>query len=83
MRSRKADLRRRVNGKVEFRSGRQEVTSHAGLELFREYLTGSGFVRALRRAVGSAFPATDFGAVPMLLTPRIWALTNFCVVDCP
>lgn len=68
MRSSKADLRRRVNGKIEFRHGRQEVTSHAGLELFREYLVGSGFVRALRRAVGASFPGTDFGAVPMLLT---------------
>ena len=68
MRSRKTDLRRRVNGNVDFRCGAQEVTSHAGLELFREYLKSRGFVHALRRAVGSAFPGTDFGAVPMLLT---------------
>jgi len=68
VRSRKADLRRRVNGKVEFRSGRQEVTSRAGLELFREYLSSSGFVGALRRAVGASFPGTDFGAVAMVLT---------------
>ena len=68
VRSRKADLRRRVNGKVEFRHGRREVASHAGLELFREYLKGSGFVRALRRAVGASFPGADFGAVAMLLT---------------
>ena len=68
MRSSKADLSRRVNGNVDFRTGGQEVTSHAGLELFREFLKQSRFLSALRRAVGSAFPNTDFGAVPMLLT---------------
>ena len=70
MRSRRADLKRRVNGNVDYRTGRQEVTSHAGLELVREYLKRSGFPAMLRRAVGSGFPATDFGAVPMLLTLR-------------
>ena len=35
-------------------------SSHAGLELVREDAI-------LRRAVGSGFPATDFGAVPMIL----------------
>ena len=53
---------------MNYRSGRQEVTSHAGLELIREYLKGKGFAGRLRRAVGSSFPATDFGVVPMLLT---------------
>ena len=67
MRSRRADLKRRVNGNAHYRTGRQEVTSHAGLELVREYLKRSGFVAILRRAVGSGFPATDFGAVPMIL----------------
>ena len=53
---------------MNYRGGRQEVTSHAGLELVREYLKGKGFAGRLRRAVGSGFPATDFGVVPMLLT---------------
>lgn len=68
MRSRRADLKRRVNGDLDYRAGRQEVTSHAGLELFREHLRRSGFVTALRKAVGSSFPTTDFGAVAMVLT---------------
>lgn len=68
MRYRRADLKRRVNGSPDYRFGRQEVTSHAGLELFREYLRRSGFVASLRNAVGSSFPTTDFGAVAMLLT---------------
>ncbi len=53
---------------MQYRIGRQEVTSHAGLELVREYLKRTGFTAVLRRAVGSGFPATDFGAVPMILT---------------
>ena len=61
-------MRRRVNGRVDFRMGRQEVTSHAGLELIREYLKARGFPTLLRRMVGRAFPATDFGAAPMLMT---------------
>lgn len=68
MRYRRTDLKRRVNGNLEYRFGRQEVTSRAGLELFREYLRGSGFIGKLRVAVGSSFPTTDFGAVAMLLT---------------
>ena len=48
--------------------GRHEVTSHAGLELIREYLRGRGFSALVRRAVGRAFPATDFGVAPMLMT---------------
>ena len=68
MRYRRAELRRRVNGSVNYRFGRREVTSHAGLELVREYLRRSGFVGMLRGIVGSSFPRTDFGAVPMVLT---------------
>ena len=68
VRSRRAGLKRRVKRNVDYRTGRQEVTSHAGLELVREYLKRSGFPAMLRRAVGPGFPATDFGVVPMLLT---------------
>ena len=68
MRYRRADLKRRVNGKLDYRFGRQEVTSHAGLELLREYLRRSGLIDLLRGAVGSSFPTTDFGAVAMLLS---------------
>jgi len=68
VRYRRADLRRRVNGNLAYRFGRQEVTSHAGLELVREHLRRTGFVDMVHRAVGSSFPKTDFGAVPMLMT---------------
>ena len=61
-------MKRRVNGRVDFRMGRQEVTSHAGLELVREYLKGRRFTALMRRAAGRGFPATDFGVAPMLLT---------------
>ena len=63
--------------------GRQEVTSHAGLELVREYLKGRRFTALMRRAAGRGFPATDFGVAPMLLTllgliliggRRVWRL---------
>ena len=61
-------MKRRVNGRVDFRMGRREVTSHAGLELVREYLKARRFPALMRRAAGRGFPATDFGVAPMLLT---------------
>ena len=67
MRLRRADLRRRVNGQMEYRCGLQQVTSHAGLELVREFVQGRRFRERVRRLVGNAFPNTDFGTVPMLL----------------
>ena len=65
VRSRRAGLRRRVDGHVDFWIGRQQVTAHAGLELVREYLRGRGFPVLMRRSAGTSFPATDFGVVPM------------------
>ena len=67
MRLRRADLRRRVNGRMEYRCGLQQVTSHAGLELVREFVQGRRFRERVRRLVGNAFPNTDFGTVAMLL----------------
>lgn len=43
------------------------MTSHAGLELVREFLQGRRFAAQVRRIVGSTFPKTDYGAVPMVL----------------
>lgn len=66
MRLSRADLRGRVNGRVEYRFGLQQVTSHAGLELVREFLQGRRFRERVRRLVGKAFPETDFGSVAMV-----------------
>ena len=83
MRLSRADLRGRVNGRVEYRCGLQQVTSHAGLELFRDFLQRRRFRERLRRLVGRSFPRSDFGTVPMLLVllgllmvggRRIWHL---------
>ena len=83
MRLSRAALRGRVNGRVEYRCGLQQVTSHAGLELFRDFLQRRRFRERLRRLVGRSFPRSDFGTVPMLLVllgllmvggRRIWHL---------
>ena len=67
MRWRKADLRRRVNGKLVLRFEHRGLTSHAGLELVRRYLGGLGLVAMLRRELGAALPPTDFGVSTMIL----------------
>jgi Transposase DDE domain group 1 len=67
MRLSRADSRGRVNGQVRYRFGDREMTSHAGLELVREFLQGRRFASRVRRIVGSTFPGTDYGAVPMVL----------------
>lgn len=67
MRLSKADLRRRVNGRVAYRFGLERVTSCAGLELVREFLQGLRFRTRVRRLVGNAFPKTDFGVTSMVL----------------
>jgi hypothetical protein len=60
-------LRRRVNGQLQLRYARTGVTSYAGLEFLRRYLHRAGVVAMLRRELGPALPATDFGVVPMVL----------------
>ena len=67
MRRRKAELRARVNGQLTFRYGRRGLTSYAGLEFFRRYLRTIDFVATLRRELGTALPASDYGIVGMVL----------------
>jgi hypothetical protein len=67
MRLSRTDLRRRVNGQVEYRFELARVTSYAGLELVREFLQGLRFGDRVRRCVGQALPKTDFGVTSMLL----------------
>jgi Transposase DDE domain group 1 len=67
MRLSRTDLRRRVNGRVEYRFDLEQVTSYGGLELVREFLQGLGFRDRVRRLVERSFPKTDFGVTSMLL----------------
>ena len=66
MRLRRADLAGRVNGLLRFCFTDRKLTSYAGLELVREYLSGLDWNRRLRRAFGRSFPRSDFGAVALV-----------------
>jgi hypothetical protein len=67
VRLRRADLRGRVNGKLALRFERDGLTSYAGLEFVRRYLATLGLGALLRREVGRGLPASDFGAVAMVM----------------
>jgi hypothetical protein len=67
MRLRRADLRGRVNANLELRFTRSGLTSYAGLELVRRYLSQLGLVDQLRRYLGADMPRTDFGIPSMVL----------------
>ncbi len=67
MRLRKADLRGRVNANLALRFTSPGLTSYAGLELMRRYLSAIGLVQQLRRYVEAHVPRTDFGVPSMLL----------------
>lgn len=67
MRWRKADLKRRVNGNLELRFGRDGLTSYAGLELLRRHFVQTGLPGLLRRELGGRLPRNDFGVGAMVL----------------
>ena len=67
MRLRKADLRGRVNANLEFRFTHPGLTSYAGLEFVRRYVSTIGLVHQLRRSLNSHVPRTDFGVPSMIL----------------
>lgn len=67
MRLRKADLRTRVKGNLEFRFAKRGLTSYAGLELVRRYLSVIRFADLSRSELGNHLPATDFGVVSMVM----------------
>lgn len=73
MRLRKADLRVRVNGPLTLRFRETALTSYAGLELFRQYVSKLPFRRWMRSHLERRLPASDFGpfAVLMLLVTLI------------
>lgn len=66
MRSRKADLRHRVNGELAVRFTAQGLTSYAGLELLRCYLTKLDFAARLRRRLKSVDPGADYSSVDLV-----------------
>jgi hypothetical protein len=52
---------------VEFRFASRELTSYAGLELIRRYVSSIGLVRELRRTLSAHVPSSDFGVPSMML----------------
>ena len=66
MRRRKADLRRRVNGKLRIEFTETRLTSYAGLELIHRYLQKIQLNRSLHRRLASPALMGDFGVVPMV-----------------
>jgi hypothetical protein len=63
----KPDLRARVNGQLTFRYQRAGLTSYAGLEFVRRWLHRDGLVALLKRELSTALPATDYGAVGLVM----------------
>lgn len=66
VRSRKADLRRRVNGDLVVRFTAHGLTSYAGLELLRSYLAKVDFVARLRHHLKSVDPGADYSSVDLV-----------------
>lgn len=67
MRLRKADIRRRVNGPVEFRFSEKGLTSHAGLELFRLYFDQLDLRGRISRVLAPVLPSSDYGAMQLVV----------------
>lgn len=68
MRLSKAELGGRVNrGEAELRFSSKRLTSHGGLELLRRHWRALGLEERLRRQLGGRWPATDYGAVRLML----------------
>lgn len=67
MRLRKADLRQRINGKLAVRYDATGLSTFAGLELIRQYLSQLELTEAIRRHARRALPGSDFGQVAMVL----------------
>ena len=65
MRRKKADLRCRVNDKLEIEFTGEGLTSYAGLELLMRYLRNVDWNRQLRRHVGSVGFGGDFGVASL------------------
>lgn len=67
MRLRRTELRRRINADLMIRSSDSNLSSHAGLELLRRFLSKIEFARLLRDKACRHLPRSDFGRVSMIL----------------
>ena len=67
MRSRRADLRKRINAQLALRFCCSGLTCYSGLELIRRYFNRLDLRRQIKDILTHRLPATDFGAVPMTL----------------
>lgn len=66
MRRRDTDLHARVNGDLALAFDDVQLTSYAGLELFKRYLRGMRFHSMIRHAFREARPGGDFRVVSMV-----------------
>jgi hypothetical protein len=66
VRSRKADLRRRVNGDLAVRFTGLGLTSFAGLELFQRFLGKLDFTARLRWALRAVDPGADYSSTDLV-----------------
>ncbi len=67
MRLRRTDLRRRINGNLSIRYGASGLTSFAGLELVRCYLSQLDLGFQIGRYALRHMPRSDYGAMSMVL----------------
>jgi hypothetical protein len=74
MRRRKRTLERRVNADLSLQFGDEQLTSHAGLELFARRLRAIGFNGLLRRKFRGVHMRGDFSLVALvrLLLAMLW-----------
>jgi len=66
VRSRKAELHRRVNGDLTVRFTAEGLTSYAGLELMRSFLRKVHFSNRLRRHLKAGDPGADYSSVDLV-----------------
>ena len=67
MKLRKGSIRGRVKGDLAIEFTDEPLTAHAGLELFRRFLEGSGFVRRLEAVFAGRPFDSDYGSLRMAL----------------
>ena len=66
MRLRKDQLRARVKGNLAIEFTEEQISAHAGLEIFGRYLRSLKLRRRLREALGSHGMETDYGIAGMV-----------------
>ena len=67
MKLRKGSIRGRVKSELPIEFTDEPLTAHAGLELFRRFLEGSGFVRRLEGVFADRQFDSDYGSLRMAL----------------